>query len=54
VILGQESVTVPLKKGAKAQGAKFDRFGLFTAAAGGQMVKIYLDDLKYTDTSGGR
>ncbi len=30
------------------KGASFDRFGLFTSTAGGQMVKIYLDDLTYT------
>src|SRR5262249_42653602 len=29
VTLGGESVTLPLKKGARAQGARFDRFGLF-------------------------
>jgi hypothetical protein len=48
VTLGEESVTLPLKKGIKAQGARLDRFGLFTSNIGGQMVKIYLDDLKYT------
>ena len=32
----------------KPKRAKFDRFGLFTSTAGGQMVKIYLDDLTYT------
>jgi hypothetical protein len=48
VTLGKESVTLPLKKGMKAQGASFDRFGLFTSNIGGQIVKIYLDDLKYT------
>jgi hypothetical protein len=41
-------VTLPLKKGIKAQGASFDRFGLFTSNIGGQIVRIYLDDLKYT------
>jgi hypothetical protein len=41
-------VTLPLKKGLKAQGASFDRFGLFTSNIGGQIVRIYLDDLKYT------
>jgi hypothetical protein len=46
--LGQESATLALKPGQKAQGATLDRFGLFTSTAGGQMVKIYLDDLKYT------
>jgi hypothetical protein len=48
VSLGKESVTLPLKKGIKAQGASFDRFGLFTTNIGGQIVRIYLDDLKYT------
>jgi hypothetical protein len=48
VTLGGESVTLPLKKGVKAQGARFDRFGLFTSDIGGQIVRIYLDDLKYT------
>jgi hypothetical protein len=48
VTLGKESVTLPLKAGYRAQGATFDRFGVFTSDAGGQMVKIFFDDLKYT------
>lgn len=48
VTLGTESVTLNLKPGLKAQGAVLDRFGLFTSTVGGQMVKIYLDDLAYT------
>ncbi|MDZ4286674.1 MAG: hypothetical protein U0984_01880 [Prosthecobacter sp.] len=48
VTLGSESATLPLKPGQKKQGANLDRFGLFTSTAGGQMVKIYLDDLNYT------
>src|SRR5262249_7314031 len=48
ITLDKESVTLPLKKGLKAQGARFDRFGLFTSNIGGQIVRIYLDDLKYT------
>ena len=48
VTLGTESVTLALKPGQKAQGASMDRFGLFTSTAGGQMVKIYLDDLQYS------
>ncbi|MBE7498606.1 MAG: hypothetical protein HS117_27010 [Verrucomicrobiaceae bacterium] len=48
VTLGDESVTLPLKPGQKAQGATLDRFGLFTSQAGGQMVKIFLDDVSYT------
>jgi hypothetical protein len=48
ITLDKESVTLPLKKGIKAEGARFDRFGLFTSNIGGQIVRIYLDDLKYT------
>ncbi len=47
VTLGQESVTHTLKKGQK-QDVRLDRFGLFTPVVGGQIVKIFLDDLKYT------
>jgi hypothetical protein len=39
---------VDLKAGQKAEGARLDRFGLFTSTIGGQMVKIYFDDLRYT------
>jgi hypothetical protein len=46
--LGAESVRLALKPGQKAEGASLDRFGLFNATVGGQMVKIYLDDLTYT------
>jgi hypothetical protein len=52
VTLGKESVTLVLRKGVKAQGARFDRFGLFTSNIGGQMVRVYLDDLKYTAARG--
>jgi hypothetical protein len=48
VTLGAESVTLALKPGQKAEGAILDRFGLFNSTTGGQMVKIYLDDLTYT------
>ncbi|HET6882455.1 MAG TPA: hypothetical protein VFI31_19975 [Pirellulales bacterium] len=48
VTLGEESVTLPLKEGIRSQGGSFDRFGLFTSNIGGQIVRIYLDDLKYT------
>jgi hypothetical protein len=48
VTLGDESVTLELRRGQKKDGATFDRFGLFTSTIGGQMVKIYLDDLQYT------
>jgi hypothetical protein len=48
VTLGKESETLSLKHQIKSQGATFDRFGLFTSNIGGQIVRIYLDDLKYT------
>ncbi len=51
VTLGAESVTLALKPGQKKEGATLDRFGLFTSQAGGQMVKIFLDDLHYTAAS---
>ena len=48
--LGDQSVTLNLRKGQKqlAQDARFDHFGMFSIGPGGQMVKIYLDDLQYT------
>ncbi|HEY2586557.1 MAG TPA: hypothetical protein VGI81_12405, partial [Tepidisphaeraceae bacterium] len=48
--LGSESVTLNLRKGQKegAKGARFDHFGPFSVGPGGQMVKLYLDDLQYT------
>lgn len=48
VTLGNESVTLRLREGVKAQGGRFDRFGLFTSNIGGQIVRLYVDDLKYT------
>jgi hypothetical protein len=48
VTLGEKSVDLPLKPGMKQQGATLDRFGMFTSQIGGQMVKIYLDDITYT------
>lgn len=48
VSLGKERVVLPLKPGHQQSGATLDRFGLFTSQAGGQMVKIYFDDLSYT------
>jgi len=47
VTLGDESVALDLKPGQKAEGAVLDRFGIFTTDTGGQMVKIYIDDLIY-------
>ena len=48
VKLGDESIALPLKQGIKAQGARLDRFGLLVNPIGGQVVRIYFDDLKYT------
>jgi hypothetical protein len=48
VTLGEETVTLALKEGDKAQGGRFGRFGLCTGYHGGQLVKVYFDDLKYT------
>ncbi|MEO7300150.1 MAG: hypothetical protein ABI042_16420 [Verrucomicrobiota bacterium] len=48
VTLGNESATLKLKPGQKTEGASLDRFGLFTSTAGGQMVKIFLDDVTYS------
>ncbi len=48
--LGDESVTHNLKPGQKnkAKDARLDRFGMFSIGPGGQIVKLYLDDLTYT------
>jgi hypothetical protein len=48
VMLGTETATLALKPDQKNQGASLNRFGFFTSTTGGQAVKIYLDDLKYT------
>lgn len=50
VTLGGESFTLDVKKGDRAEGARFDRFGLFSLhnQGGHGQVKIYFDDLKYT------
>ena len=50
VTLGGESVVYDLKKGDKAEGGRFDRFGLFSINndGGHGQVNIYFDDLKYT------
>jgi hypothetical protein len=48
VRLGSEFVTLAMKPKLETEGARFDRFGLFTSTIGGQMVKVYLDDLHYT------
>jgi len=52
--LGTESVTLNLRNGQKqkASDVHFDHFGLFSTGPGGQIVKLYLDDLQYTAASG--
>jgi hypothetical protein len=52
VTLGGESVDLALRKGVRAQGARLDRFGVLTSNIGGQIVRVYLDDLAYTVRSG--
>jgi hypothetical protein len=48
--LGEESVTLELRAGQKAlaKDAKLDHFGVLAIGPGGQIVKVYLDDLQYT------
>jgi hypothetical protein len=48
--LGEETVTLELKPGQKEKmkAARFDRFGLFSIYPGGQIVKMYVDDVSYT------
>jgi hypothetical protein len=48
VTLGDQSTTLALKKDAQSEDARFDHFGLLTSGPGGQMVKLFVDDLKYT------
>jgi hypothetical protein len=54
VTLGSESTMLVFKNGAKGEGAALDRFGVFTSTIGGQMVKIFLDDLTYTSAASKR
>jgi hypothetical protein len=48
--LGDQSVTHHLKPGQKSADKDFrlDHFGMFSIGPGGQMVKIFIDDLSYT------
>ena len=48
VKLGDEWIAQTYKPGQLNKSAKLDRFGLCTATTGGQVVKIYFDDLTYT------
>ena len=51
VRLGAESVSLPLPKAQMPAGTRLDRFGLFTSPIGGQMLRIFFDDLQYTASS---
>lgn len=48
VTLGRDTATLPLRPGERGQGVRFDRFGFATSRPGGQMLRIYFDDLTYT------
>ena len=48
VTLGEDSVSLPVRPDHTVEGAQFDRFGIFTTTSGGQMVKVFFDDLNYT------
>jgi hypothetical protein len=37
-----------LKEGVRAEGATFDRFGLFNIQSGGHHVEVFLDDISYS------
>jgi hypothetical protein len=53
VTLGEDKVTFDLKPKVKRDGATFDRFGLLSIPPGGSLVRLYLDDLKYTSSRKG-
>jgi hypothetical protein len=50
ITLGDESVTLDLKPGAKSKDAIFDRFGIFCVGTGGGQLRAWLDDLQYTSS----
>ncbi|HEX5472365.1 MAG TPA: hypothetical protein VFW73_10785 [Lacipirellulaceae bacterium] len=54
VTLDDQSITLHFKKGFKSRGAQFNRFGMFNSTLGGQMVKLYIDDIKYTAATAAR
>lgn len=47
VIDGREQ-RLPLNEGDRAEGARFDRFGLFNLQSGGWHTEVYVSDLEYT------
>jgi hypothetical protein len=48
VTLDGKSVSLDLREGHKAVGARFDRFGFVTTWIDGNGQRVYLDDLSYT------
>ena len=48
VTFNDETVSLNLKPGARARGAVFDRFGMFSFQRGGHFVDIYFDDIVYS------
>ncbi|HWB53927.1 MAG TPA: hypothetical protein VG722_07030, partial [Tepidisphaeraceae bacterium] len=52
VTLDDQTTTMNLRHGTKSNRAVFDRFGIFDIQTGGNFVRFYLDDLKYTCKSG--
>jgi hypothetical protein len=48
VTFDRQSVALPLAKGHKAAGARFDRFGIVTTWIDGNSQTIFFDDLTYT------
>jgi hypothetical protein len=48
VTLDQQSIQLTLRKGHRATGAHFDRFGLISTWVDGNSQSIYFDDLTYT------
>jgi hypothetical protein len=48
VTLAGQSVALRLKPGDKDRAATFDRFGVLTSDTGGGLVRVFLDDLRYT------
>ena len=53
--LGSETATLNLAPGLKAEGATFDRFGMFNMQDNnGKDCVLYLDDLSYTTAAGDR
>ena len=48
VTFNNETISLNLKLGARADGVVFDRFGMLSFQWGGHFVDIYFDDISYT------